>query len=215
VTGGAATLDPSYAARGHLLGSGSVTGGASTPPAGGGPEPQNPNCHPSCAIPSCPGSLRAIRPARKESTMSRRYDEPIEVTSALARTPRTTDPEAFIWRGRLFVVRAVIDRWQERRAWWREVGTEVQVRTEDGPTAGSSTGSRLGAVGTGAEPGGRAGVGTGIGAGVGAAQHERERQVWRVEASAGKAAGTGVFDLGADGVSADGSPRWLLLRAHD
>jgi hypothetical protein len=121
--------------------------------------------------------------------MSRRYDEPIEVTSALARTPRTSDPEAFIWRGRLFVVRAVIDRWQERRAWWREVGTEVQVRAEGGPE--------------------------GAGAGVGANRHERERQVWRVEASAGKAAGTGVFDLGADGVTAGGSPRWLLLRAHD
>lgn len=141
--------------------------------------------------------------------MSRRYDEPIEVTSALARTPRTSDPEAFIWRGRLFVVRAVLDRWQERRAWWREVGREVQVREQDG-AAGSEpalVGAGVGGVGAGGSGGSDAGTG--------ATRHERERQVWRVEASAGKAAGTGVFDLGADGVSAGGTPRWLLLRTHD
>ena len=107
--------------------------------------------------------------------MVRRYDEPIEVTSALARRPRTADPEAFIWRGRLFVVRSVLDRWQERRAWWRDVGREA---------VGEDLGSR-------------------------------ERRVWRVEASPGKAAGTGVFDLGADGVDAGGSPQWVLLRSHD
>ncbi|WP_048555641.1 DUF6504 family protein, partial [Nostocoides japonicum] len=53
--------------------------------------------------------------------MTRRYDEPIEVTSAFA-DPDRADPEAFIWRGRLFVVRAVLDRWHERRVWWRETG---------------------------------------------------------------------------------------------
>ncbi|MFV0463243.1 MAG: DUF6504 family protein [Nostocoides sp.] len=43
--------------------------------------------------------------------MTRQYEEPIEV--------RTTPiPEAFVWRGRLFVVRTVQDRWQERRSWW-------------------------------------------------------------------------------------------------
>ncbi len=182
--------------------------------------------------------------------MSRRYDEPIEVTSALARTPRTSDPEAFIWRGRLFVVRAVLDRWQERRAWWREVGREDQVREQGGSADGEPTlvGAVVGVVGVGgvggvgvggvgvgvagdpetgpgsgpeAGPGSgpgsgpEAGPGSGTGSGTGASRHERERQVWRVEASAGKAAGTGVFDLGADGVSAGGAPRWLLLRTHD
>ncbi len=39
----------------------------------------------------------------------------------------------------------------------------------------------------------------------------RERQVWRVEASAGRMAGSGVYDLGADL-----SPRqWRLLRVAD
>lgn len=162
--------------------------------------------------------------------MSRRYDEPIEVTSALARTPRTSDPEAFIWRGRLFVVRAVLDRWQERRAWWREVGREDQVREQGGSADGEPTlvgavvgvvgvggvgGVGVGGVGVGVAGDPEAGPGSGTGSGTGASRHERERQVWRVEASAGKAAGTGVFDLGADGVSAGGAPRWLLLRTHD
>src|SRR4051812_4230861 len=29
-------------------------------------------------------------------------------------------PEAFIWRGRLYVVRGVLAQWRERRAWWRD-----------------------------------------------------------------------------------------------
>ena len=43
--------------------------------------------------------------------MVRRYEESIEVR---ANDPQ---PEAFVWRGRLYVVRAVLDHWQERRAW--------------------------------------------------------------------------------------------------
>lgn len=34
--------------------------------------------------------------------------------------PTPERPEAFIWRGRLYVVRDVIAEWRERRAWWRE-----------------------------------------------------------------------------------------------
>lgn len=29
-------------------------------------------------------------------------------------------PSAFLWRGRLYVVREVLDHWHERRAWWRD-----------------------------------------------------------------------------------------------
>lgn len=129
--------------------------------------------------------------------MVRRYDEPIEVTSALARRPRTADPEAFIWRGRLFVVRAVLDRWQERRAWWRDVGRDEVSDPEEGSGSPHPRPERLAAGGVGAD------------------RRSRERRVWRVEASAGKAAGTGVFDLGADGVDAGGAPQWVLLRSHD
>ena len=54
--------------------------------------------------------------------MVRRYEEPIEVREG-AREDLTPGlggvaglgPDAFVWRGRLYVVRAVLDRWQERR----------------------------------------------------------------------------------------------------
>jgi len=99
----------------------------------------------------------------------RRYEEPIEVREGDV-------PEAFVWRGRLYVVRAVLDHWQERRSWWRDAhrdgGTDVLTDA-------------------------------------------RERQVWRVEASAGRLAGTGVYDLGAVPGAPTGSQHWQLLRVAD
>jgi hypothetical protein len=29
-------------------------------------------------------------------------------------------PEAFIWQGRLYVVRGILAHWRERRSWWRD-----------------------------------------------------------------------------------------------
>lgn len=46
----------------------------------------------------------------------RRFDEPIEVR--LEGEP-SASPAAFLWRGRIYAVRAVDGHWQERRAWWR------------------------------------------------------------------------------------------------
>lgn len=61
--------------------------------------------------------------------MVRRYEEPIEVRSgegaggvALAGdidSVPDSSPSAFLWRGRLYVVRDVIGHWRERKAWWR------------------------------------------------------------------------------------------------
>jgi hypothetical protein len=123
----------------------------------------------------------------------RRYEEPIEVRSAgQARQAGAADapgaPDAFVWRGRLYVVREVLEHWQERRPWWRDALEPVASGAEaDGAPAGG-----------GAEPPGVLAV-------------ARERQVWRVEASAGRMAGSGVYDLGADL-----SPRqWRLLRVAD
>ena len=118
--------------------------------------------------------------------MVRRYEETIEVREGVRDdlTPtsggvaagavgvRGPEPEAFVWRGRLYVVRAVLDRWQERRPWWRD------ARERDG---GSDV-----------------------------LTDARERQVWRVEASAGRLCGVGVYDLGADHGS-----QWRLLRVAD
>jgi hypothetical protein len=128
----------------------------------------------------------------------RRYEEPIEVRqSVLAGRPTVVahdvagvvqdagaledgadplaGPEAFVWRGRLYVVRAVLDRWQERRPWWRDAREQ-------------GSGDVL--------------------------TDARERQVWRVEASAGRCAGVGVYDLGAD-PQGPGTSHWRLLRVAD
>ena len=33
---------------------------------------------------------------------------------------REEDPEQFLWKGRLYQVKAVLSRWRERCEWWRE-----------------------------------------------------------------------------------------------
>ncbi|HEX7536618.1 MAG TPA: DUF6504 family protein, partial [Dermatophilaceae bacterium] len=89
-------------------------------------------------------------------------------------------PTAFLWRGRLYVVREVIGHWRERRAWWRDaLNPDEEVAAH----------------------------------GLDCLEHE----VWRVEASPGRLAGTGVYDLGRDGdLGKDGSARgWRLLRVAD
>ncbi len=132
--------------------------------------------------------------------MVRRYEEPIEVRSDVA-TPdvgvagvagaggvdRDGDsgcvpdptPSAFLWRGRLYIVRDVIGHWRERRAWWREAldpDEEVAARGLDC----------------------------------------LEQQVWRVEASPGRLAGSGVYDLGMHDLGTAGpARRWRLLRVAD
>ncbi len=137
--------------------------------------------------------------------MVRRYEEPIDVrTPALQPAgggglpwagerpgPAGEEPDAFLWRGRFYLVREVIDHWQERRAWWRDAGGDG---LPDAPTADDRAGEN------------RAGEGRGA-----SAVPSTERRVWRVAASPGRHARTGVYDLGADGEPA----RWLLLRAHD
>lgn len=42
-------------------------------------------------------------------------------------------PEQFIWRGRLYVVRAVVDHWREPRPWWRDLtdGTATHLAPYD------------------------------------------------------------------------------------
>jgi hypothetical protein len=125
----------------------------------------------------------------------RRYEEPIEVRagageqgSAAGRDGQRASgqtagesPSAFLWRGRLYVVRNVLAHWQERRPWWRDALDDAPAgAAEDAP-------------------------------GRDVLADARERHVWRVEASAGRMAGTGVYDLGADH-----NPRqWRLLRVAD
>ena len=114
--------------------------------------------------------------------MVRRYEESIEVRSGDTDV-RDPSPSAFLWRGRLYIVRDVIGHWRERRAWWRE----ALDPDEDGAAHGLDSPVQLRCL---------------------------EQEVWRVEASPGRLAGTGVYDLGMDGI--DGPARgWQLLRVAD
>ena len=49
-------------------------------------------------------------------------------------------PDAFIWRGRLYVVRAVLAQWRERRAWWHDAldADDEQVRPGETLVAAAS-----------------------------------------------------------------------------
>ena len=133
--------------------------------------------------------------------MSRSYHEPVEVRLGRAQehgvrietalpvgvaddreASDDLDPQVpavFLWRGRLHLVRAVLGQWSLRVAWWR-------TEDRDGPPAGPDL-PRLGGG-----PGGE----------------QLERVVWRVEAGAGRSAGTGVYDL----VQGE---RWWLERVAD
>jgi hypothetical protein len=55
-------------------------------------------------------------------------------------TPLEAPPEAFIWRGRLYVVRGVLAQWRERRAWWHDAleADEAQVRPGETLVAAAS-----------------------------------------------------------------------------
>lgn len=45
--------------------------------------------------------------------MSRVYGDPVEVWTAEGR------PTRFVWRGRLYTVRRVLDHWVTTRDWWK------------------------------------------------------------------------------------------------
>ena len=73
--------------------------------------------------------------------MNRTYGEPVNVQ---ARTDGR--PSRFVWRSRLYSVRAILEHWVINREWWREPGGEpgqpelefwrVQASLGPGMTAG-------------------------------------------------------------------------------
>jgi hypothetical protein len=113
--------------------------------------------------------------------MSRRYDDPVEVRR------RDDDPAEFLWRGRFYAVREVLARWVETGAWWQR--PDGAATTGEAATAGAGGGA----------------VTPGI------ATLDGEREIWRVEASRGRAAGSGIYDLCFDWTAGG----WTLLRAQD
>ncbi|MEZ0490711.1 DUF6504 family protein [Kineococcus sp. TBRC 1896] len=135
----------------------------------------------------------------------RRFSDEVHVRYDDADEGRET-PAQFIWRGRLYVVREVLSRWRERSAWW-EHGAVAAVH-----------GDAADETGAGGRPVRRRVLEIG----------DLEREVLRVEASAGRAGGAGVYDLAravgpgtaavseVAGTSTSGaSGDWQLLRVSD
>ena len=135
-------------------------------------------------------------------------------TPGFAASDGSGAPAQFLWRGRLYLVRDVLAHWVEIGAWWS------LPRRAGGTTRRAGTGAPAYAVGPGAPA---SALPRSVAADVGAV----EREVWRVEAAAGRSAICGVYDLVRDVPAADpaavraGShrpappPRWRLARALD
>lgn len=109
----------------------------------------------------------------------RRYDETIEVRRGMV--DGTEAPEQFLWRGRLWLVYAVMAHWVETGAWWEQGQVRSLLGTDEGD-GGEQDGAAPAPL---------------------AADLLGEREVWRVDAASGRAgfrAGVvsgqrGVFDL--------------------
>jgi len=123
----------------------------------------------------------------------RQYHDPVEV-----RRGEAEDPDQFLWRGRLWKVRAVVAHWVETGPWWQ--GSTGGAAT--GPVTDPITGPVIGPI---TDP-------------------IAERELWRVEAGRGAQVVTrrgapptdeqetyGVFDLSFDWT--DG--RWQLVGCLD
>jgi hypothetical protein len=128
----------------------------------------------------------------------RRYDDPIE--TRMGQVAGAEGPEQFLWRGRLWKVRAVLAHWVETGPWWQS-GSARAVIGSDEPMAAGAAGA-AGAVG------------------LRGADLLTERELWRVEAGRGpgrptaatdEGDGGGVFDLAFDW--SDG--RWALVGCAD
>ncbi len=126
------------------------------------------------------------------SFLARRYAEPVDVMR------RDDAPAQFLWRDRLYVVRAVLAHWMEAGGWWARRASRALLTGEEPGSAGVTPSAtaplpvrtrRAGHRAWG-EPAPEVEVALTSG-GV----EDVEREFWRVEATAGRAAGTGVYDL--------------------
>ena len=123
----------------------------------------------------------------------RRYDDPVEVRRGWVEGPAhrgpgdgIEGPEQFLWRGRVWKVRAVIAHWVETGPWWQTAGVRAVIGSDE--PVSEPVASQPAPVG----------------------DLLVERELWRVEAGRGGAPGPdpdhsdgdgdghGVFDLSFD-----------------
>jgi len=164
------------------------------------------------------------------------YDDPVEVRKGLV--DRVEGPEQFVWRGRLWQVRAVVGRWVETAPWWEHravrgllgspedtaLGPEQNGAEQNGAEqngAEQNGAEQNGAEPDGAGPDGAGPDGTDRGGGVATsvAALVAEQEVWRVDATRGRLGVVcpddrevrGVFDLVLD----TGTGWWRLTGCQD
>jgi Family of unknown function (DUF6504) len=141
----------------------------------------------------------------------RMYADPVEVRPVPG--DGTGAPAAFLWRGRLYVVRDVLGHWRERRAWWSTPAARLVHGEGEGPVGVARAGRE-------ADPGAGQG-GDQVARASRVADLAEEREVWRVAASPGRAYRGGVYDLSREPAGAAspsrGSPadEWRLVRIED
>lgn len=137
----------------------------------------------------------------------RRYDDPVEVRRGPVPGAPGEGPEQFLWRGRLWKVRAVLAHWVESAPWWQ---SEAVLAVVGADAVRADVGGRAVSV----EPAGSAGSAAG-GSRLDAGTLLREQEWWKVRAGRGSAApegrGDGVFDLCFD----PGDGCWRLKGCED
>jgi hypothetical protein len=122
----------------------------------------------------------------------RRYDDPVDVRRGRVNGTGggpVEGPEQFVWRERLWKVHTVLAQWVETGPWWQSSGVHAVLGADEVADSAGAAGAVA----------------------VARTDLAAEREVWRVEAGRGMAAGRGVFDLVFDW--ADGS--WRLTRCLD
>jgi hypothetical protein len=145
---------------------------------------------------------------QEEEPMSRRCAEPVDV--------RRGDgaPSEFVWRGRLYRVTAVLASWVEAGAWWRgPVARELfMAERADRPVADDLTLTAIpSSPAWGQRAWGEPAPDLGAVAVPAAGVDDGERELWRVEAAAGRLAPLGVFDLCFDWRTS----RWTVAAVQD
>jgi hypothetical protein len=132
----------------------------------------------------------------------RRYADPVEVRQGPlddATSEAAEGPSQFLWRGRLWKVRAVLAHWVETGPWWQSTGARAVVDAE-GPAQPAQPAAQRVLLG----------------------DLLNERELWRVEAGRPRPPAatpdgevetgiSGIFDLSFDW--ADG--RWTLVGCTD
>jgi hypothetical protein len=124
--------------------------------------------------------------------MTRTVDDPVHVRLrpptevAPGSGAYDSQPDQFLWRGRLYLVRTVLGFWRERQAWWSR------------PAALAAHGLGGAAVLADVDR---------------VACAAADREIWRVEAGRGRLGTAGVYDLCRDLTVAEGS--WRLMRVCD